>query len=319
MKNITHFCICRCETCNKGFLRRERYVTHVRIHTGEKPFVCAVCSRGYRDKRELKKHQVAHNHSGQSAPIPGTQPAPAPAPVASSSAAAAVATPSVILQSGSASGQQVVQQGDKTIIIQQTVSLPSQPVPKEQLVNGTAQQQQVVVQQPLNPATIPLPPSVASALQSINEKVAARQAKARQQQQQQLQQQQPTTITLHQQPKQESPASSATQLVAVPANAQLVAANGAGGGSNGNGPLFYYFMPGNVPYNISSEGGATVRVTTAEGNVATAQLISVPSNAIQGIQASSTKDSSSVLPSGWVIEGGGGGGSSAPSGRSGPM
>ena len=50
--------------CSKGFLRRERYVTHVRIHTGEKPFVCAVCSRGYRDKRELKKHQASHNHSG---------------------------------------------------------------------------------------------------------------------------------------------------------------------------------------------------------------------------------------------------------------
>ena len=61
-------CVCllfyRCEVCSKGFLRRERYVTHVRIHTGEKPFVCAVCSRGYRDKRELKKHQASHNHSG---------------------------------------------------------------------------------------------------------------------------------------------------------------------------------------------------------------------------------------------------------------
>eukprot|EP00095_Tigriopus_kingsejongensis_P002910 maker-scaffold336_size202805-snap-gene-1.35 protein:Tk02910 transcript:maker-scaffold336_size202805-snap-gene-1.35-mRNA-1 annotation:"zinc finger protein 729-like" len=162
----------RCETCGKGFLRRERYVTHVRIHTGEKPFVCAVCSRGYRDKRELKKHQISHNHSGQSAPIPGVQ----PSPQASTSAG-----PTAIMTNQGINSHMNVSHAlgspePKTIIVQQSISLPNQPVPRE-LLNLNGNVQQVVQHQPLNPATIPLPPSVASALQSINEKVAAKQAK----------------------------------------------------------------------------------------------------------------------------------------------
>ncbi len=281
--------------------------------------MCAVCARGYRDKRELKKHQVAHNHSGQSAPIPGTNPAPVPSAAPAQQVQILQQTPVVSAQS---SGQVVqgVAAGDKAIVIQQTLSLPSQPVPKEQLSNGSPQQVQVQVQ-PLNPATIPLPPSVATALQSINDKVSAKQARARQQQQQQQQvpqqvQQQATTITL-QAPKQELAAAPAgAQLVALPANAQLVqAANPGGTGGNG-GPLFYYFMPGNVPYNISSEGGANVRVTTGEGNVATAQLISVPASAIQGVQSAAPQaatvataavpaltTASATLPAGWVLEG----------------
>ena len=272
--------IFRCETCGKGFLRRERYVTHVRIHTGEKPFVCAVCARGYRDKRELKKHQVAHNHSGQSAPIPGNQ-----------SQSTSVSAPAVGTIVQGASGGNVIASpvlnNEKTIIIQQTVSLPSEPIPKELLGNNVPQP--VPQPAPLNPATIPLPPSVASALQSINDKVAAKQARARQQQ----------TITIAKaEPQQQQ------QIIAIPSNATIATSNISTGGttssgSNSNGPLFYYVMPGNVPHNIVSEGGATVRLTTGEGNVA-AQLVSVPASAIQGVQT--TSNGSNSFPN-WILEG----------------
>ena len=43
-------------------------------------------------------------------------------------------------------------------------------------------------------------------------------------------------------------------------------------------------MPGSVPYSLSSEGGATVRLTTTEGNVTTAQLVSVPSGGVGTVQ-----------------------------------
>ena len=58
--------------------------------------------------------------------------------------------------------------------------MPNQPIPKEMLnINNGQITTQVVQPQPLNPATIPLPPSVASALQSINDKVTAKQNKVK--------------------------------------------------------------------------------------------------------------------------------------------
>ena len=276
----------KCETCGKGFLRRERYVTHVRIHTGEKPFVCAVCSRGYRDRRELKKHQTTHNHSGQSAPIPGTGPVTIPPP--NSASAQGVTKTIVVQQAPSAPAAQVAtvnpvavqpQSPVNNIVTSSTVHLPSTPVPKE-LLNINGQATQVVTQrivEPLNPATIPLPASVASALQSINEKVTRQQRQKQLEEQQQVIKAEPI-ITL-----QGSPTSTGSQS-----------------GSNGSGPLFYYLMPGSVNYSLTGDGGTTVQVKTSDGSIATAQLVTVPSGSIQSIVQQS--GSSTTTNPNWILE-----------------
>jgi hypothetical protein len=272
----------KCETCGKGFLRRERYVTHVRIHTGEKPFVCAVCSRGYRDRRELKKHQTTHNHSGQSAPIPGTGPVTIPPPNAASATSNTTAANNL---------QNVV---TKTIVVQQpqsptsmattsnAVHLPSTPVPKELLnINGGTRVVTQSMMEPLNPANIPLPPSVASALQSINEKVT------RQQRQKQLEAEAQATVVKTE---------------------PLISIQGSPTGGTSNGPLFYYLMPGSVPYSLTADGGTTVQVKTSDGSIATAQLVTVPSGAIHvgasGAQSSNGNAANATAngPTSWILE-----------------
>ena len=131
-----------------------------------------------------------------------------------------------------------------------TVHLPSQPVPKELLnINGHAQVQQQL-HEPLDPANILLPPSVASALQSINEKVTARQNK--------------------QKALAEAAAARQAAILAAKQESQITIQTSPSTSPSPNGssgPVFYYLMPGTVPYSLSSDGGATVQVKTADGQV----------------------------------------------------
>ncbi len=76
---------CRCNECdNKGFMRHERYMTHLRWHSGkffntdnvkediqsqdtvgrflagERPFECNMCEKSFRDRSELNRHSRRH-------------------------------------------------------------------------------------------------------------------------------------------------------------------------------------------------------------------------------------------------------------------
>ncbi|KAF2357746.1 Zinc finger C2H2-type [Trinorchestia longiramus] len=47
-----------CSHCPKLFSRKEKLVLHLRRHTGERPFVCEVCSRGFVSKSKLQEHKM---------------------------------------------------------------------------------------------------------------------------------------------------------------------------------------------------------------------------------------------------------------------
>jgi hypothetical protein len=154
------------------------------------------------------------------------------------------------------------------MVTSNAVHLPSTPVPKELLnINGGTQVVTQRMVEPLNPANIPLPPSVASALQSINEKVT------RQQRQKQLEEQQQAVVKTE----------------------PLISIQGSPTGSGSGGPLFYYLMPGSVPYSLTADGGTTVQVKTSDGSIATAQLVTVPSGSIH-VQSGNNSNGSSSTP-----------------------
>ncbi len=77
-------CAFRCNECNKGFMRHERYMTHLRWHSGmycnaktlpmytlckattrliilgERPYACNMCEKSFRDRSELNRHSRRH-------------------------------------------------------------------------------------------------------------------------------------------------------------------------------------------------------------------------------------------------------------------
>lgn len=60
----------KCDHCSYGSNFRRKYLQHVRKHTGERPYLCSTCGKGFRGLDLLHGHMKIHERKLDSYPCP---------------------------------------------------------------------------------------------------------------------------------------------------------------------------------------------------------------------------------------------------------
>lgn len=51
----------KCKFCDRVLRNKNQYENHLRVHTGDAPFVCEVCDRAFKLKGNLVRHYMTHD------------------------------------------------------------------------------------------------------------------------------------------------------------------------------------------------------------------------------------------------------------------